>query len=217
MKEVDIVLPLGVACRPAEYLVEIGLRKKAYPLDWQMDYTLDTVLHLFQTQFKDFFVVIEERGIAPSKKHRRIRDTLNGIESIHHFSLELSVEEGQNRLWDRTRQQYKHLDDRLRHVNSLLLICNRRLPFEEVQAFLKSFACLYPNLTIEMINIRNVAEMPSTTYECHTARIGPNLTAYEYMLNDTMDTVSGEEFDWKGNPEMWKQILEQYTLKETDT
>ena len=58
--EVDGIFSIGDNCRPAHYLREHKLRTKAAPLDWMMKYSLDTVLHLFETKFTDFFVNIKE-------------------------------------------------------------------------------------------------------------------------------------------------------------
>lgn len=51
----DIILSLGIACRPAEQLRINKLRFLSSPLDWMMSYSLETAAHLFKTKFETFF------------------------------------------------------------------------------------------------------------------------------------------------------------------
>lgn len=55
-----LIFSIGSACKPAYQLKCNNLRPFAAPLDYQMGYSLRTVLHLFQTKFEDFFLNIEE-------------------------------------------------------------------------------------------------------------------------------------------------------------
>ena len=55
-----VIFSIGSACKPAYQLKCNHLRPFAAPLDYQMEYSLRTVLHLFQTKFEDFFLNIEE-------------------------------------------------------------------------------------------------------------------------------------------------------------
>ena len=74
----DLFMSVGIDCRPAIQLKRAGLRKKSFPLDWQMRYSLDTVIHLFQTKFEDFFVDIEEDiEREGSNNNRWVVDTNN--------------------------------------------------------------------------------------------------------------------------------------------
>ncbi len=91
MQTFDIIISLGKVCRPAYQLKVNGLRDKAYPLDWQMDYSLDTVEHLFATGFEDFFTDIVEEESSSLNENRRIKDVKNGIISLHHFSKSIGL------------------------------------------------------------------------------------------------------------------------------
>jgi len=42
----DIIIPIGISCRVATNLKAHNLRVAATPLDWMMDYTLDTAANL---------------------------------------------------------------------------------------------------------------------------------------------------------------------------
>jgi len=81
----DVYISVGIACRPAYHLKLNNLRDEAYPLDWQMEYSLHTVIHLFKTKFVDFFVNLEEDDAGGDSKNRRIKDITNNIVSVHHF------------------------------------------------------------------------------------------------------------------------------------
>ena len=65
MQTFDMIIPLGKACRPAYQLKVNGLRDKAYPLDWQMDYSLDAVEHLLATEFEDFLLKLLKKKVVP--------------------------------------------------------------------------------------------------------------------------------------------------------
>lgn len=83
--KLDVIFSVGVACRPAYHLKSNGLRFFASPLDWMNRYSLDTVLHLFDTSFEDFFVDIEEDLEWKGSLYRKIHDIKNNICSLHHF------------------------------------------------------------------------------------------------------------------------------------
>lgn len=85
MQTYDLFLPIGPDCRVALYLQRFGLRYCAFPLDWQLDYSLGTVLHLLQSGFKDFFREIEYKGIEEVSGKIRVLDKRNCITNIHHF------------------------------------------------------------------------------------------------------------------------------------
>ncbi|MBF4468082.1 MAG: hypothetical protein ISP01_01625 [Methanobrevibacter arboriphilus] len=51
----DFIISLGPACRVAHYLRENNLRYVANPLDWMMNYNLESVIHWFKNDFDDFF------------------------------------------------------------------------------------------------------------------------------------------------------------------
>ena len=90
----DLYMSVGNACRPAYHLALNDLRNEAYPLDWQMEYSLDTVIHLFKTKFSDFFVDIEE-AVEFEAACRQVKDVKNNIISIHHFPRNIELEKAQ--------------------------------------------------------------------------------------------------------------------------
>ena len=101
-------MSIGWACRPAHQLRINGLRDEAFPLDWQKDYSLDTVIHLFETDFVDFFKNIKEEGqksfletmkrryrnqkerLQNAKKILLLSNRLDNIESLENFLIRFS-------------------------------------------------------------------------------------------------------------------------------
>lgn len=213
MYEYDLYMSIGLACRPAYHLQINDLRNEAYPLDWQMEYSLDTVIHLFKTKFIDFFVDIEENNIERKSEHRWIRDITNNIISIHHFSRNIQVREAQKEFLQQTKKRFKNLDDKLEKAKRVLLICNRADTIEKFQLFLKEFSLLYPHLEIKLINIRNNEDLETNSYNMRQYVLSDNLSIEEYSFNDTFNNSTHETFDWRGNVEIWRDILSNYYNK----
>ena len=90
--EVDCMIPIGEACRPCQHLRKNNLRISAFPLDWMMSYSLETAIHFFETKFADFFENIEEIPNKYCGDHKFVKDTKNGVISIHHFKKDEPLE-----------------------------------------------------------------------------------------------------------------------------
>ncbi len=209
----DLYISVGGACRPAYHLQANDLRNEAYPLDWQMEYSLDTVIHLFKTQFVDFFVDIEEDNNRGDSKYRWINDTTNNIVSIHYFSRNIEVEKAQKKFLEKMSKRFKNMDDKLEKAKRVVLICNRTDTIEKLQLFLKEFSLLYPHLEIKLINIRNNEEMEINSYNMKRYVLSDCLSIEEYSFNDTFNGFTQERADWRGNMEIWGNILNNYYNK----
>ena len=173
----DLYLPIGSACCPAHHLNVNDLRHAAYPLDWQMEYSLDTVIHLFRTNFVDFFVDIEEDSVDWDREYRRIRDVRNNIVSIHHFPRSMEIKKTQIEFLNRMNKRYQNLNKKLMESNKVVLICNRADTIETLQMFLKDFSSIYPHLEIKLINIRNNVDMEANAYDKKEHIVGDSLTS----------------------------------------
>lgn len=206
----DIYISVGGACRPAHHLLVNDLRNEAYPLDWMMAYSLDTVIHLFKTKFVDFFVDIEEDNIGGDSKNRRIKDITNNIISIHHFLRDIEVEKAQKDFLQQMQKRFKRLDDKLEEAKSVVLICNRTDTIDQLSFFLKEFSALYPHLEIKLINIRNNEEMEVNSYNTKQYVLSDSLSIEEYHFNDTFNSITKEKADWRGNVGVWRDVLRNY-------
>lgn len=210
-KVFDIYIPIGSVCRPAKQLLINDLRKEAYPLDWQIVPHIDTVLHLFETRFEDFFTDIVEIDPAPESTNRSIEDVKNDITSIHHFPKNMEVEVVHKEFLSKMRRRFERLEKRLMSEKSCILIGNRTDSIETIKAFLEDFSNLYPHLRIELLNVRSDKKMDSAHMEKEEIQLNEKLSIIEYRLNDFIDSHTGERYGWKGNCVLWKKILDDYS------
>ena len=214
MKEYyDLYMSIGIACRPAMHLGINDLRCEAFPLDWQMAYSLDTVIHLFKSSFQDFFSDIEEdtkqEGV---EKNRRIIDIKNNIISIHHFPQSQELEETQREFRKKMIKRFTNLDRKLRESKRIVLVANRTESLEQLKDFLKQFSQLYPHLEIKLINVRTVETKNSDKYERKCYHVAENLFIEEYLFNDVYNSETGEMYSARGNISAWGNILKSYYL-----
>lgn len=213
MNYYDLYLSIGPVCRPAYHLMINDLRNEAYPLDWQMEYSLDTIIHLFQTKFNDFFTDIEESNPDWNGTHRKIKDTKNNIISIHHFSKDIELPKAHEEFLQKMSLRFQKLDEKLKKANKIVLIGNRNDTVKELQNFITEFSCLYPHLEIKLINIRNNRELSIDSYSKNHYVVNENLSIEEYCINDAFNITTQNRADWRGNVAMWGKILEKYHSK----
>lgn len=206
----DLYISVGEACRPAYHLLQNDLRNEAYPLDWMRAYSLDTVIHLFKTEFTDFFINIEDNNIEGDSKNRCIKDITNNITSIHHFSRDIEVKKAQKEFLEKMNRRYKRLNDKLKKARRVVLICNRSDTIDKLQFFLMEFSFLYPHLEIKLINVLNNEKMDINTYMMKQYVLSDCLSIEEYSFNDSFNSVTKEKADWRGNIGIWKDILRNY-------
>lgn len=194
-----VIFSIGSACKPAYQLKCNYLRQFAAPLDYQMGYSLRTVLHLFQTKFEDFFLKIEEDFGGGATGKRKVIDTANHIISLHHFPKEDTLELGQDRFREKMMQRYHRLDSAICKSPAFAMICDRSDEIEKLKQFLLDFSFLYPDKKIVLLAVRNHMEMCSidmTEYE-----VSNRLKIVEYKFSDHNPKTS------YGNDEAWKEIL----------
>lgn len=208
MEVYDVYMSIGWACRPAHQLRINGLRDEAFPLDWQKDYSLDTVIHLFETDFVDFFKNIKEEGIG-DENSRRVIDIDNHIISLHHFPRMLSIEEGQKSFLETMKRRYRNQKERLQNAKKILLLSNRLDNIESLENFLIRFSNMFPDKEIRLLNIRDECELAPGEIKETNKSINKNLEIVYYKVNDSCDE-DGKEYDWKGNARAWNEVLKSY-------
>ncbi len=151
----DSIFSVGPACRPAQWLRKTHKRFQSCPLDWMMQYSLDTAMHFFRNKFSDFFEDVRATGEIIGS-NRVVRDNRNGIVSMHHFNKNVSLESAK---WDfrgKMLRRAREVDRILKNSRSIILICNRQKDsFDDFKRFLHNFSRLYPDRDIALINIRN--------------------------------------------------------------
>lgn len=208
----DLIFSIGPACRPAYHLKQHFLRFFSSPLDYQMGYSLSTVLHLFQTSFSDFFSETEE-DLTKNGAHnnRRIIDTKNTIISLHHFDRDIPLSEAKDQFQSVMHKRFDTLHRAILDASTVGLICNRSETISELSSFLEAFGSLYPDQHFTLINIRNGPS--ASTVEKNEYLINHRLTILEYTGCDVYPPDDDyENFFWIGNPSLWHFVLKDLTL-----
>ena len=213
----DIFVSLGPACREAHYLRDENLRLASFPLDWMLDYSLETVIHLLKTGFNDFFTDIEEGEYRRKNSNYCIIDTKNHITSLHHFSRKMSIPDAKKAFHTTMQKRYKRLDSYLRQAETICFICNRIYDdscSDELVNFLKEFDKIYPNKTVTLVNI-NKKDIPDI--KIAKRQVAPNLLIKEYTFKDIHTNGDNPETNyerWRGNEAIWRLLVKKMKLTE---
>ncbi len=212
--KLDLIFSIGPACRPAYYLKINFLRIFACPLDWQMNYSLDTCLDLFRTNFQTFFSEIQENTHKKgAHNNRRIIDTFNSIISIHHFDMDTPIAKAHADFRSVMTKRYEQLHNAILKSHTVGLICNRDDTLDDLSAFLLSFGQIYPNIKFVLINIRTKEGTDSISMNEY--KINSLLTIREYAFCDRYTGAEyGDQRTWIGNFDAWNNVLQDYYLNE---
>lgn len=206
--KIDFIFSVGPACRPASFLKEDMMRVVASPLDWQMKYSLDTVIHLFETGFSDFFSdIAEDINQSGSGGNRCVTDRKNQIVSIHHFPKTSSCHAFQPTFIEKARKQYFKLNWRIEEAKVVALLCNRNDSAEKLGQFLKKFASLYPEKTFLMINVRHTPDLKENIILKGEYSFSEQCILHEYYFNDVNQIPN---YEWRGNLDCWHTVLSKY-------
>lgn len=206
--ELDCIFSIGPACRPAYHLKQNFLRLFAAPLDWQMNYNLDTCLHLFQTSFETFFSEIyADPARNGARNNRYVIDTQNSITSIHHFDSSLPLDEAQAKFRTTMKKRYESMHNAILNSHAIGLICNREDSLDVLSSFLLSFGKIYPDTQIVLINIRHNETL--TSISMNEYHLTSRLIIREYSFCDTYQTAKNSDRNfWLGNVDAWNNILQ---------
>lgn len=210
----DLFLSIGSACRPAHHLALNNLRLFSAPLDWQMSYSLDTVIQLFKTSFSSFFCNIsEDIEKTEAENNRWVIDKTNNIISKHHFDKNIPLEDSQKDFIAKMQRRYTKLHNKLQTSKTVMLVCNRVNDIKEFEKFLIDFSALYPHLYITLMNMRNDSSMDNTEIYTKKINLSDKLTIIEHTFNDSIDLATGEKYRWTGNNALWSNVLSGYCLE----
>jgi len=212
----DIILSVGVACRPAHYLKKHDLRFCANPLDWMMAYSLDTVIHLYKTKFNDFFAdFVEDKQKSLEENCSWYIDNRNGIISMHYKDVESN-----NRLFrDKMKYRFEKINSILLSANKICFISNRIENTDVYKNFLEKMAEIYSG-NITYINIKNNNNI-STDYPVKRSeeKMSDKLKLIEYEFNDIHPQggdLKTNNAAWLGNYAIWDNIMKGISVKKVD-
>ena len=203
----DIVLSVGNDCRPAYYLKKNNLRHYKSPLDWMGFYSLDTVIHLYKTEFNDFFADLIENKQQYS--HGYI-DRKNNILSVHYHNIESENEAFRTKM----RRRFEIINKVLLSAKRICFISNRNENIEVFKNFMREMEKMYSG-KITHINIRNNEEMDDSV-NLREEKISENLEFIEYEFKDVHpkgnDATTNKDA-WMGNYMVWNHIIENEFYK----
>ena len=208
IQQYDTYLPIGDNCIPAYYLRKYGLRTEAYPLDW-MVFGARTFIHLFQTEFSDFFSSIAEEKSIGANSCRSIRDTTNGILSLHHFPKDREIADTLNEFHSKMRRRYLRLHNRLMNSDSILMLGFRQDTEEQVINTLLEFSAIYPHLSSHLINVSDTPEMAASELRQKHYDLNDRLAVTCCYFNNSYDIDNQTKFGLWGNEALWHRILDR--------
>lgn len=214
----DIVLSIGVACRSAKQLKTANLRKYAFPLDWMMNYDMQSVVYHFQTDFADFFKNKAIEGQEQSKNYTklRVRDTDTKMLSIHHFTADLDLEEQYaKKFLPAMLKRYHFVKKIMRNARHIVLVSHRQEDTNVFVGFLQEMHQLFP-CKITLLNVRH--DDKSERYD--EKQVNDYMTVKEIKINDDLKVVEysfddrchDELSSWVGNTPKWQEMLAGYQL-----
>ncbi len=213
---VDCVFSIGAKCRPAYYIQKYNMRFQAAPLDWMMNYSLETAIHLFETKFCDFFEEIEEIPNKSRKNCKVIKDTKNGIISIHHFNKNSPLQVEHEKFREMMLNRASKVDEILNQADSIGLICDRSdVTTVQLIEFAKKFSKIYPNKEIILINVVDV-----DTEVIHKSVLfkDDKLTIIQFVFSDKQPIEEANKFPkWTGNQMAWKSVTNNLKIKSKQT
>jgi len=201
----DVIFSAGIACRPAHYLKKHGLRVCANPLDW-MHYSLDTVIHLYQTKFADFFTDFVE----DKQKSHWFVDIKNNIITTHYPNIG-----NDNKTFrEIMKNRFERVNKRLLKANKICFIANRDESIENFSKFLKEMGSMYSG-KITCINIRNNQKINDIILSTRE-KITEKLELIEYEFNDVHPDGGNNDSNpnfWHGNVYLWDSLFEKISIK----
>ena len=205
----DMVLSIGRSCRPAHYLQKYGLKFYTNPLDWMGGYSLDTVIHLHQTKFDDFFIEFMKDEQNPCY----FFDVRNNIRSTHYEDIESNNEIFRKEI----RNRFEKTSKKLTNANKICFISNRDEDIDVLSDFLKEMSNLYAG-KITYINIRHNEEIDGTILpvKYKKEKLSKKLELIEYEFNDVYTNANVEQYNlnfWKGNICLWDSIVEKISIR----
>ena len=204
---VDLIVNVGSSCRTARNLQDNSLRYISSPLDWMCNYSLETVLALFQSGFENFFAN-RERVPGRYYSHQHVRDLDTGMESLHHFPYGADIDAFyESDFKPAVKRRFRTLDTLIKKSRHVLLLCNRDEDSERVIDFLLGFSKLY-GCKFTMINVRNT--YPENSHAVRRHEVSGRCALIEHHFCD-VHPKTGYEFDnsdwWTGNVEKWAEVL----------
>lgn len=204
--DADIVLSIGNHCQAAYYMDRYNLRRFSSPIDWMKNYSLDSIIALFNNDFRDFFANHYEDNIKAKEngKCRWVVDKNNEMIARHHFLKELPLEAQFDAFQTKQIQRFEKIRRYLNAAKNIVFVSCREDSIEELSKFLKKFQELY-NANLTIVNFRNDKEKDYKK----VVKIDDKLKIIEYCFDNTYPIKNNQnikdigEIVWIGHYKKW--------------
>ncbi len=200
----DFFVSMGCCCKTAHHLRRNRLRICSSPLDWMINFTLKDALELFRTGFSTFFADIREVAHEENGKMRRVEDVRNGMLSIHHFPLSLTLEEGRAAYREKAARHFANTHEFMSKADRFAMVTSCGESLGEIREFVEGMAALY-TADIVHVNVRT-----GTDKKREVLHLPNGATLYDYTFMDIgVFQKYGIESSgwWAGNDYEWRRIL----------
>ncbi len=212
--EADFIVSIGKSCRPAHYLRGAGLRTCANPLDWMMNYSLETVIMLWKKRFTTFFSNREDildmpiiEGIKP------VRDIDTKMISLHSFKECMRDDIAYSHFLMTMTKRFERMDAFIQKSETVVFFCARTEPMSTFKNFLLEISNIYPNKHFVLINIYDTTAGNSI----RALQINTYLKILQFSFEDKHVNGSDPNINpdfWKGNEHEWAQVIAHLSLSD---
>lgn len=222
MQKYDLIIPIGTTCKNTHNLRALKRQYESLPFDWILTLDLDQIHKALATKFSDFLKKENmEYKCKESEQTDIYFDRATDIGFWHDFPHNVPLEQS----FDTIRKKYDRRIQRLfeeinRSKDILFCRVNTIRPesgwsVEEMiypksviddaklDAQFKKIQDLYPDKNISLLEV----SVFNTPHNYVKRVIRPNFTRVEVF--------SDIKYEWEGDPEVFKEILKDYKLKNT--
>lgn len=217
MKKYDLVISLGETCLTAMTLSHLNIRTKSYPFDWSAGVIPERAgnagflgkINLICNYFKNAFEKedFKEFNYAQPGEHRFVRNLSTGLQYIHDFPWNVSMDEYFTEFKEKYSRRIKRLYDDIKKSESILFIFIARwsfLPLEDIvkgSELLKSF---FADKKINLLILQHDNYMDKFSYKEFYF-----LKDITYIKYNDYDLMQGRQF---GNFVMLRRICCKHIL-----
>lgn len=193
----DLILSLGSQCRPAHHMRKNFLRAWASPLDWMVNENLDVIIHLFKTNFEDFFLSYE-RLHSDNQNTISVKDNINNILSVHHFFHNENLKIQAKRVNSQAIDRWKIIKEKIIHSQNIVFIRSGNFNKTKTTEFLKKISELFNNnnKNYYFINVNSSNKLAIDELNFEKTIINTSLTIINYNINENACGAIGNKYFW---------------------
>ena len=155
----DCFIPIGEACRPANWLKEYGLRYCSLPFDWLGECKLPFIVKSIVNGIDDWFSEYRLDSSKDNKTCRYVYDTKNCFRSRHAFPVDKTVDEYMPEFKEIFRRRCERLVGIIKESDTICFVCNNRWDtIYNFYLFIKKIKELYPHKSYKLLHVHQKFE-----------------------------------------------------------